>query len=47
MQDAPSTTGYDEYFEVTDDSGQLVMSIPEAWGDVSGLQWEFDDRLIG
>ncbi|MCA9822100.1 MAG: serine protease [Dehalococcoidia bacterium] len=48
VQDAPSTTtGYDEYFEVTDDSGQLVMSIPEAWGDVSGLQWEFDDRLIG
>ncbi len=48
VEEAPSTsTGYDNYVQVEDDSGQLVMSVPEAWGDVSGLQWQSDDQFIG
>ncbi len=48
VQAAPSTsTGYDNYVQVQDDSGQLVMSVPEAWGDVSGLKWQSGNEYLG
>jgi serine protease Do len=36
-----------EYTEVTDDTGTLVMQIPTAWVDVSGLPWVESDEEIG
>lgn len=47
VPDNPGTGGYQDYVTVTDDSGQLSMSIPREWTDVRGLPWEFDGELVG
>ncbi len=42
--DAPP---YENYVEVTDDSGSITVQVPAEWADVNGTQWNYDDVLIG
>jgi hypothetical protein len=39
-------TGYSSYVEVTDDSGQLRVSVPVEWTDVDGRQGIFGPNII-
>lgn len=36
-----------EYTEVYDDDGLILMSIPTAWFDIDGRNWEIDGELVG
>jgi serine protease Do len=50
QEEAPSDGGapaYESYVDVTDDSGAISISIPDAWSDISGIPWERDGGNIG
>ena len=47
VQDTPGSGTYDNYVEVTDDSGVLSMSVPAEWSDVSGVPWNYDGETVG
>ena len=47
VDDDASGGTYEDYVQVTDDSGQLRMSVPDEWADVSGLPWEFEGNQVG
>jgi len=38
---------YDEYRDLTDDSGQIELSVPVAWSDVETEGWIRDNERIG
>jgi serine protease Do len=51
-QDTGSTptetgTAYNEYVEITDDTGTMFMSVPVQWTDIDGSAWQADGTVIG
>lgn len=43
-----SESAYENYVRITDDSGALVMEVPEEWDDVDGSPWTVDSgEVIG
>ena len=42
----PGTT-YTDYVDLTDDSGQIELSVPAAWSDVETEGWIWDGERIG
>jgi serine protease Do len=42
---AVAATAYDEYTDVTDDGGLLVMRVPVEWDDVNGAPWVTADEV--
>ena len=52
VEEAASTTTseptYQNYVRITDDSGALVMEVPEEWDDIDGSPWTIDSgEVIG
>jgi serine protease Do len=47
VQDTPDSSTYEDYVEVTDDSGLLSVSVPGEWSDLSRLPWEFEGETVG
>lgn len=45
VQDTGS--GYQDYTEVTDDYGSIVVEVPTTWGEVDGAPWVDGDEVIG
>ena len=40
-------TGYEEYVEVTDDSGAIVMTVPAEWDEIDGTPWFVGEEQVG
>ena len=38
---------YTDYVTISDDSGNITVSVPAEWSDISGVPWERDGGLIG
>jgi hypothetical protein len=43
----PPGDPYLDYVELTDDSGRITVTVPEAWSDTLGSPWERDGEQIG
>ncbi|MEE8331791.1 MAG: hypothetical protein V3R84_08465 [Acidimicrobiia bacterium] len=41
--DLPAADAYFDFIEFTDDSGAITVTAPEAWTDVNGVSWDFND----
>jgi serine protease Do len=37
--------GYSNYVTVQDDSGALMVNVPQEWSDVDGSEWYYDDAV--
>ncbi len=45
--DVEQGTDYDAYQTIADNSGQLQVEVPGAWGDIQGDGWTIDGQSIG
>jgi hypothetical protein len=43
----PPGDPYPEYVELSDDSGRITVTVPDAWNDTLGSPWERDGEDIG
>ncbi len=46
-EDVAAGDSYEEYMEITDDTGALKVEVPTAWSDLDGSTWVVDDIELG
>ena len=46
-EDVAAGDSYEDYMEITDDTGALKVEVPTAWSDIDGGSWVVEDTELG